>query len=113
MNKTNNTICFIVCPKAANTTFIKELEQKLKQPYSIYTTDNKNINKGARYMIFNYSNLDDMIRYLYAITEKGYKVFSIFDEVHIMQSSASNQSKKLRAIRDKFTCVIGLTATPL
>lgn len=51
--------------------------------------------------------------FLYKVKAKGYRVFGIFDEIHVMQSEDSEMSKRLKAVRNQFTCVIGLTGTPV
>lgn len=113
LNNTKDTICFIICPKSANSAFIKEITTKLKEKYSLYTAEKTEVRTGSRYLIFNYSRMDLVIKYLYAVKKKGYKVFAIVDEVHTMQSQTSAQAKALRSVRNEFSCVFGATATPL
>lgn len=113
LKKTQKTICFILCPREANTAFKKEFKNRLRLPYSIFTTDEQSFDRKSRFMLFNYSNLDYMEEYLNKCVSYGYKVFLIADEVHILQSEVSNMSKRLRAMRPYFTCVIGMSGTPL
>lgn len=113
LRKTEKTICFIVCPKEANIAFKKELKTKIKLRYSILTTDEKKLDKKSRVYLFNYSNLDPLEEYLNKFRKAGYKVFLIADEVHLMQSADSNMSKRLRSLRSDFSCVFGLTGTPV
>lgn len=113
LRKTNNTVCFILCPKEATTAFKKEFRTKVKLPYSIMTTEEQSFNKKGRFMIFNYSNLDYMEEYLTKCRGNGYKVFLIADEVHLMQSPDSNMSRRLREMRKYLACIIGLTGTPV
>ena len=113
IEKTEDTIFFIVCPKSANSSFIKELSHKFNIPYSVYTTNIKNLNNGSRFFLFNYSNIDDMIRYLYMMRERGLKVCLISDECHCLGSETSGLANKMRSVRHMFSLVWGLTATLL
>lgn len=114
INNTSNTVCFIICPKSANSTFKKELDTKLKVPYSIYTSEDRRTVKGARYVLINYSQLDTIVKYVNGCYSRGYKIIGIFDECHdAVSSEVSTQSKVLRSLRSKFTMRLGLSGTPL
>ena len=111
--RTKKTVCFVVCPKEANTAFKKELKKKFRLPFSIQTTEEKEFNPKSRFIIFNYSNLALLEEYTIRCRNAGYKIILIADEVHVMNSFSSNMSKKLRALRPNFACVVGLTGTPI
>lgn len=113
MVKAKRAVCFIICPKEANTAFKKELDKKFRFSYSILTTEEERVASRGRFFIFNYSNLDKMEDMLWKLKQNNIQVFAIFDEVHIMQSEDSNVSNRLRRLRNEFVCTIGLTATPL
>lgn len=113
IDKTKKTVCMICCPKSANSAFIKELTYKLKRPYSIYTTDEKEVRKGSRYMIFNYSNYSQFISFVKAIKQKGYEIIAIFDEIHQLGSENSSLAVEIRKIRALFKMVVGSTGTIL
>lgn len=113
LQNTDNTVCFILCPKSAISSFKKELETKIDRVYSIYTADEKKDRPNSRYFIFNYSGHKEMIKRLKEFTSNGIKVFGLFDEVHKLASQDSLLSKDLRKVRHLFRCIIGATATPL
>lgn len=113
LRRNQKTICFILCPKEANTAFKKEFRKRVRLPYSIMTTEEQSFNSKGRFMIFNYSNLDYLEEYLNKCRVNGYRVFLIADEIHLMQSPDSNMSTRLRRMRPYFSCVIGLTGTPI
>ena len=112
LDKTSNVACFVLCPKAANTAFFKEFK-RMNTPVSVVITEQKSIVKGSKYFLFNQSNVLDMVTWLYALKERGYRVILLCDEVHFMQSADSNVSDTVRKVRSQFTCVIGMTGTPL
>lgn len=112
LDKTSNVACFVLCPKAANSAFFKEFK-RMNTPVSVVITEQKSIVKGSKYFLFNQSNVLDMVTWLYALKERGYRVILLCDEIHFMQSAESNMSDSVRKVRSQFTCVIGLTGTPL
>ena len=112
LDKTSNVACFVLCPKAANTAFFKEFK-RMNTSVSVVITEQKSIVKGSKYFLFNQSNVLDMVTWLYALKERGYRVILLCDEVHFMQSADSNVSDTVRKVRSQFTCVIGMTGTPL
>ena len=113
LKQTKKTIFFITCPKSANSAFKKELEDVLKEPYSIVTTDEQNIVNGSRIFLFNYSNIEPMARYLTALRKQGYQVCLIADEVHCLGSLKSDIANTMRNYRKYFTLVWGLSASIL
>lgn len=112
MKKTNDTVTFILCPKAANTAWKKELKL-MNLKYSIITTEEKYIDNSCRYFLFNYSNIEDMVKLLRSLKERNFRVIGLFDEIHVLGSSTSNLVKSMKSVRTLFTCVCGLTGTPL
>ena len=52
------------------------------------------------------SNLALLEEYTIRCRNAGYKIILIADEVHVMNSFSSNMSKKLRALRPNFACVV-------
>lgn len=102
----------ILCPKKANTSFKKELEGKIKQPYSIFSTEEVSDVEGSRYYIFNHRSMHKYGKKIVDLCGE-YKVIAIIDEAHILQDDSSNQSKFLSLLRPRFNAVWGLTATPL
>lgn len=108
----NDTVTFIICPKAANSAWKKELSV-MKFKYSIITTDEVSINNGGRYFIFNYSNTEKMENLLKNLNERRIRVIGLFDEIHMLGSGVSGMSEKFLGLRRLFTCVIGLSGTPL
>lgn len=102
----------IFCPKKANTSFQHELEDRIQEPYSMYTAEKKIENEEARYIIFNHTTMHKYESYIKKLSEE-YNIMSIVDEVHIMQTNKTKQSKTLRRLRKYFSCVVGLTATPI
>lgn len=112
MKRNKDTVTFIICPKAANTAFKKELAAA-NLHYSIITTEEENYDNKCRFFIFNYSAMEKMEKLLIALKDRGFRIIGIFDEVHVLGSKDSNQSKKLRVLRPMFSCTMCMTGTPL
>lgn len=113
MESHDRTLTFIICPKAANNSFKKELSRQHKYKWSIITTSENKINAGSMFFLFNYSRLDPMLNLLKQCYSKGIKVLLVADEVHTLKSRDSQVSKKMNYFRPYFDKVLGLTATPL
>lgn len=128
LNYYEDAIVMIFCPKKANNSFIKELEGKIKQSYSIFTADIKKEVEGARYIIYNHTTMHKYEEDIKEIS-KNHKILAIVDEVHIMQGMkgtkkvykngtkyklrGTRQSRVLSRLRGCFKCVFGLSATPI
>lgn len=108
-----NTVCVVLMPKSANSIFCREMREKIKLPYSIYTSDTKATNPKARFWFFNYTNLAPFKQMLSLFKKNNLKVIAIFDEAHTLQSGTSNICKELSSIRQHLSIVYGLSATPL
>ncbi|MCL2812891.1 MAG: SNF2-related protein [Clostridia bacterium] len=105
-------VCFITCPKAANSIFKREMAG-LGLPLTIVTAEERSVIRGVRICLFNYSKYGDMLGYLSRCVNAGYKILGVFDEVHTLASASSQQAKQIRRHRHLFWWVIGCTATPL
>ena len=99
----------ILAPKQAISSFKKELTNKIKESYSIYTTDEYEINKVSRYHIFTFTKIDELIKFTYSTDNP---ICLVVDEVHKL-SNNNLTNKKLFQLRNRFCIVIGLSGTPL
>jgi superfamily II DNA or RNA helicase len=112
MNYLDDTKTIIFCTKKANTSFEKELNEKIKKTYSKYQTDDIIENEDADYVIYNYMS---MHKYTDEIADfiNSYNIVAIIDEAHKLQNNGTRTSKILRNFRAGFSCKFLLTATPL
>lgn len=111
LDMSNTMQVCIVCPVKAVSSFKKELTQKIKQEYSIYTTKEYKIIQDARYHIFTYTKLDELQEF---IKEHEFEnKILILDEVHILGNNKNKAYTQLARVRSAFKIVIGLTATPI
>lgn len=111
LNYSNTLQVVILCPKAALSSFKKELTNMIKAPYSIYTATEYKIVEGARYHLFTYSKLDLLVEWL--DKNKGCPKILVVDEAHKLNSPSTKTYKTLSKLRKEFNVVYGLTATPL
>lgn len=111
VNHSKTLQVLIVCPKAALSSFKKELNTKLNQPYSIYTATEYNVTEGSRYHLFCYSKLSYLEEWIKA--HEGVPKILICDEAHKLNSTKTNTYKIMRGIRSQINIVYSLTATPL
>lgn len=112
LNQLDNIKVLIFCPKKANTSFEKELNEKIKQDYAMYTAEKKIENKEADYIIFNHTTMHKYMNYVRKLSE-NYNILAIVDEAHILQTNKTRQAKVLIKLRKYFNSVVGLTATPI
>lgn len=112
MRQSSSAVALILCPKSANSAWTKEFHG-FGLKYSICTTEEKAFVKGSRFYLFNYSNVDNAIKFLYKAKEANLKVLGILDEAHQLSSEKSQLATKVRAVRGLFAAVVALTATPL
>lgn len=101
----------IVCPVKAVSSFKRELENKVRKSYSIYTTKEYKIDKDAKYNIFTYTKLNELEEFI-KDHEFENKVL-ICDEIQALGNKKNKQSIILSRLRKNFKIVIGLTATPI
>lgn len=112
LNRYDDVVVVIVCPKEANTVFKKELSTKLGKPYSVYSVDDYQEDEGSRYHIFNHSSIRKYHDILLKVIE-GKRAVLIVDEGHTLQNPQTKFTRYMQGIRDKFSCIWLLTATPL
>ena len=112
LNFRKDFICIVICPKAANSIFKKEISEKIKMSYSMQTANEKTDVKGSRYVIFNPTKLDLLKTYLLRLDKKVHIVV-VIDEAHWLQNKKTYQSKIMWDLRGRFKCVFALTATPV
>lgn len=109
-----NDICIVIlCPSSATSIFRKEAKHKLRMPMCISTTNVTQREKGARLFLFNYSRLEQCVKFISIAKQKGLYIVVIMDEVHKVQHPESSLYKTIKEkIRPYMTFVWGMTATP-
>lgn len=99
----------ILCPKQAVSSFKKELSKKLKVSYSIHTTEESMSPQSARFHIFVYSRIEELVKY---VSSHNNPIMFIVDEIHKL-SNKTKTTEKIFSLRKRFNFVVGLTGTPL
>jgi superfamily II DNA or RNA helicase len=102
----------IVCPNEAIKAFIRELRDKLKVPFNLYTAEGVETQEGARYHIFTYSSLKNYTSTIHRLSRK-YRLIGIVDEIHALQNEKTKQYKLIMSVQHCFKARWGMTATPL
>lgn len=112
INYDDNFKVLIFCPKKANSAFKNDMEEMVKVEYSMYTAEEKIDKPKSKFIIFNHTTMHKYEEKIKELAGK-YKLMTIIDEVHIMQTKKTRQAKVLRRLRPYFKFVVGLSATPI
>lgn len=81
----------------------------MKLLYNIHTAEETISNPKARFHIFVFSKLDELVKYTY---EHNKPIMLIVDEVHML-TNKSKRTETLYQLRKRFCFVLGLSGTPL
>lgn len=101
----------ILAPQSARAAWKKELKNRVRRPYALYTSDEVIPYTNQPFCIIEQSSLYKYLSVIDHITEKP--TILTIDEAHYLQSTDSKLSRISRDIKSKFPAVWLLTATPL
>ena len=93
--------------------FKKELSEKLKVAYNLFTSSNINKQNGARITVITHTSLKKYINYISELKEAGHRLILLVDEAHILETPNSKMYELVASIRHLFNIAWFMTATPL
>lgn len=112
-NSRNGKVCsFFFFPKSARAAFKKEVENRLCEPYALYSTDEKVEYSGQSYVLCEVTYMKKIVPLVEQIA-KDRPLACFFDEAHCLQDSKTETYRIFSLIRGKFGVFHAVTATPL
>lgn len=111
--KYKDTHAIVLCPQKAVKAFKKELTEKLRVSFNLFTSNKSTVMNGARITVITHTSLKKHIDYITNLREEGHRLIMICDECHILESKDNKFRNLVASIRHYFTLFYGLTATPL
>lgn len=108
-----DTDTIVLCPQCAVKAFKRELTEKLKISFNLFTSAKPIIQPGARIHVITHSALKKYLSFIDELHNMGRKLLLMIDEAQILQDSNNQFYQMLAPKRPFFKVVWELTATPL
>lgn len=110
--KYNDTHAIILCPQKAVKAFKRELSEKLKISYNVFTSGKAETMENSRITVITHTSLKKYLDYIKEL-KQNHRLILLIDEAHILCSNKSKIYELVSSIRHYFSIAWFCTATPL
>lgn len=110
--KYNDTHAICLIPQKAVKAFKRELEEKLRVSYNLFTSNSNKTMPNARITLITHTSLKKYTEYIKDLS-KDHRLLLLVDESHVLQQNDSKTYTLVASIRHYFNLCWFATATPL
>ena len=107
-----DTHAIILCPQKAVKAFKRELTEKIRIPFNIFTSKINETCDNSRLTLITHTNLKNNLNYIKDL-KINHRLILLVDEAHVLSSNTSKIYQMMASIRQYFSIVYLATATPL